>query len=87
MRREITFTLLYNFVFLMFAVIFSIVEDNKVSFPYIVLLLLISDFFILYYQRKTKERLEKSYEVLRDKERLSSLGQLIGGIAHNLKTA
>lgn len=86
MKKEVIFTIVYNIVFLIMALIFSIIEDNKVSFPYIVLLLLISDFFIIYYQRKTKEKLEKSQEILIDKERLSSLGQLIGGIAHNLKT-
>lgn len=86
MKKESLFTIVYNLVFLLFAVCFSIVEDNKVSFPYIVLLLLISDFFIIYYQRKTKEKLEKQQEMLLEKERLSSLGQLIGGIAHNLKT-
>ena len=86
MKREFWFTVLYNLVFLSFAGIFSFIEDNKVSFPYIILLLLISDFFIIYYQRKTTEKLEKNMEILVDKERLSSLGQLIGGIAHNLKT-
>lgn len=86
MKKNILFTVLYNLSFLFFAVTFSIIENNKVSFPYIVLLLLISDFFIVYYQRKTKEKLEKQQEILLDKERLSSLGQLIGGIAHNLKT-
>ena len=86
MKKEILFTTLYNLIFLLFAVVFSVIEDNKVSFPYIVLLLLISDFFIIYYQRRTKEKIEKQQEILLDKERLSSLGQLIGGIAHNLKT-
>ena len=86
MKKEALFTIVYNLVFLLFAGVFSIIEDNKVSFPYIILLLLISDFFIIYYQRKTKEKIEKQQEILLDKERLSSLGQLIGGIAHNLKT-
>jgi len=86
MKKEILFTVLYNLIFLLFAFVFSVIENNQVSFPYIVLLLLISDFFIIYYQRKTKEKLEKHQEILLDKERLSSLGQLIGGIAHNLKT-
>ena len=86
MKKEVLFTVLYNIVFLFMAVIFSIIEDNKVSFPYIVLLLLISDFFLIYYQRKTREKNVRNQEILIEKERLSSLGQLIGGIAHNLKT-
>ncbi len=93
MKKQILFTAIYNFVFLAMAILFSVIEDNKVSFPYILLLLLMSDFFIVYYQRKTGEKqkkqlkeLEKNQELLIEKERLSSLGQLIGGIAHNLKT-
>lgn len=40
-------------------------------------------------QKMTKENVEKlqdNQEALMEKERLASLGQLIGGIAHNLKT-
>ncbi|HBP38289.1 MAG TPA: hypothetical protein DD640_06030 [Clostridiales bacterium] len=32
------------------------------------------------------ETIQSNYEIMREKERLASLGQLIGGIAHNLKT-
>ncbi len=93
MKKGKKFIVIYNIVFLIFAIIFSIIEDNKVSFQYIVLLLLISDFFVIYFQRKINEseeenvkQLKKHQEILIEKERLSSLGQLIGGIAHNLKT-
>jgi len=86
MKREVRFTVVYNIVFLIIAGIFSFIEDNKVSFPYIILLLLISDFFIVYYQRKKYEKFKRNQEILVERERLSSLGQLIGGIAHNLKT-
>lgn len=93
MKKYVLVTVVYNVVFLIMAVFFSIIEDNKVSFPYIVLLLLVSDLFIAYYNRKVSEmqreqveKLEKNQEILVEQERLSSLGQLIGGIAHNLKT-
>ena len=93
MKKSVIFTVVYNIVFLTMAILFSVIEDNKVSFPYILLLLLMSDFFIVYDQRKISEEkkeqlkeLEKNQELLIEKERLSSLGQLIGGIAHNLKT-
>lgn len=86
MKKEILFNLIYNTVFLIVAIIFSFIEDNKVSFPYIVLLLLLSDLFVIYYQRSTREKERKHQEILIEQERLSSLGQLIGGIAHNLKT-
>lgn len=36
--------------------------------------------------REALESLQKNHEILMEKERLASLGQLIGGIAHNLKT-
>jgi len=36
--------------------------------------------------RKQMEELKRSQEILMEKERLASLGNLIGGIAHNLKT-
>ena len=32
------------------------------------------------------ETIQRNFEILTEKERLASLGQLIGGIAHNLKT-
>ena len=93
MKKSVIFTVVYNIVFLAMAILFSVIEDNKVSFPYILLLLLMSDFFIVYDQRKVNEEkknqlkeLEKNQELLVERERLSSLGQLIGGIAHNLKT-
>lgn len=93
MKRGTLFILSYNAVFLIFAVVFSIIENNKVSFPYILLLLLISDLFILAHQRKINEHqnkqvliLKRNQEIMLEQERLSSLGQLIGGIAHNLKT-
>ena len=93
MKKEVIFISLYNLVFLCMAIVFSVIENNKVSFQYILLLLLVSDFFIIYYQRKTMEnerrqltKLKENQEMLIEQERLSSLGQLIGGIAHNLKT-
>lgn len=36
--------------------------------------------------KRALETIQKNSEVLMEKERLASLGQLIGGIAHNLKT-
>jgi two-component system, NtrC family, sensor histidine kinase HupT/HoxJ len=36
--------------------------------------------------KRALETIQKNNEVLMEKERLASLGQLIGGIAHNLKT-
>jgi two-component system sensor histidine kinase HupT/HoxJ len=36
--------------------------------------------------REAVESLQRNHEILMEKERLASLGQLIGGIAHNLKT-
>jgi len=36
--------------------------------------------------REALESLQRNQEILMEKERLASLGQLIGGIAHNLKT-
>ena len=36
--------------------------------------------------REALESLQRNHEMLMEKERLASLGQLIGGIAHNLKT-
>lgn len=41
---------------------------------------------ILDLEKKHAEEMEKNQEILVEQERLSSLGQLIGGIAHNLKT-
>ena len=41
---------------------------------------------ILAYQYYQGKYLEDNQETLMEKERLASLGQLIGGIAHNLKT-
>ena len=41
---------------------------------------------ILDLERKYVETIQRNQEVLVENERLSSLGQLIGGIAHNLKT-
>lgn len=41
---------------------------------------------ILDLEKKHAEQMEKNQEILVEQERLSSLGQLIGGIAHNLKT-
>ena len=41
---------------------------------------------ILDIEKKHNEQMEKNQEILVEQERLSSLGQLIGGIAHNLKT-
>lgn len=86
MKSEVKFTVVYNLTFLLVAFVFRFIEENGASFLYMLLLLLVSDFFIIYYQRKMKEKLERNQEILVDKERLSSLGQLIGGIAHNLKT-
>lgn len=93
MKKDFLFFAVYNIVFIVVAMIFCIIENNNVSFSYILLLLLISDFFIVYYQRKNREKevidlekIEKNQQMLMEKERLSSLGQLIGGIAHNLKT-
>ncbi len=37
-------------------------------------------------QKKSLEAIQKHQEILLEQERLASLGQLIGGIAHNLKT-
>lgn len=93
MRKYVFVTVIYNVVFFAMAVVFSVIEDNKVSFPYIMLLLLVSDFFIAYYHRsilkiqgEQVEKLKRNQDMLVEQERLSSLGQLIGGIAHNLKT-
>jgi two-component system, NtrC family, sensor histidine kinase HupT/HoxJ len=36
--------------------------------------------------KNASEQIQKNAEILMEKERLASLGQLIGGIAHNLKT-
>ncbi|MGI6326264.1 MAG: histidine kinase N-terminal 7TM domain-containing protein [Saccharofermentanales bacterium] len=36
--------------------------------------------------RAAMETIQQNYEILAEKERLASLGQLIGGIAHNLRT-
>ena len=41
---------------------------------------------ILDLEKKHSIEIEKNHEVLVEQERLSSLGQMIGGIAHNLKT-
>ena len=41
---------------------------------------------ILDLEKKHADEMEKNQEILVEQERLSSLGQLIGGIAHNLKT-
>ncbi len=41
---------------------------------------------ILDLEKKHAKEMEKNQEILVEQERLSSLGQLIGGIAHNLKT-
>lgn len=41
---------------------------------------------ILDLEKKHAIQMEKNQEILVEQERLSSLGQLIGGIAHNLKT-
>ncbi len=41
---------------------------------------------ILDLEKKHAEEMQKNQEILVEQERLSSLGQLIGGIAHNLKT-
>lgn len=41
---------------------------------------------ILDIEKKHNEQMERNQEILIEQERLSSLGQLIGGIAHNLKT-
>lgn len=41
---------------------------------------------ILDLENRHAEQMEKNQEILVEQERLSSLGQLIGGIAHNLKT-
>lgn len=41
---------------------------------------------ILDLEKHHAEQMEKNQEILVEQERLSSLGQLIGGIAHNLKT-
>lgn len=93
MKKDIVFLALYNIIFLFFAVFFSAVENNNASFLYMLLLILVSDYFWIRYQRKLREehnkmlrKIEKNQEILLEKERLSSLGQLIGGIAHNLKT-
>lgn len=93
MKKYVIVTAVYNVIFFAMAVVFSIIEDNKVSFPYIMLLLLVSDFFIAYYHRsilkiqhEQVDKIKKNQEMLVEQERLSSLGQLIGGIAHNLKT-
>lgn len=48
--------------------------------------LIISFNKILDLEKKHAEEMEKNQEILVEQERLSSLGQLIGGIAHNLKT-
>jgi len=41
---------------------------------------------ILDLEKNNIEKIERNQEILVEQERLSSLGQLIGGIAHNLKT-
>lgn len=41
---------------------------------------------ILELEKNNIEKIERNQEILVEQERLSSLGQLIGGIAHNLKT-
>lgn len=93
MKKDVIFLLVYNIIFLFFAVFFSIVENNTASFLYMLLLVFVSDYFLVRYQRKLREeqkemlkKIEKNQDIMIERERLSSLGQLIGGIAHNLKT-
>jgi len=93
MKKEILYILFYNVVFLLFSITVRFIENNNASILYMLLLLLISDLFFIRWIRKVSEKqretisnMEESHKTLVEKERLSSLGQLIGGIAHNLKT-
>lgn len=93
MKKETVFLGIYNIIFLFFAVFFSFIENNNASFLYMLLLILISDYFFIRFKRQLQleqkemlKKIEKNQEIMLEKERLSSLGQLIGGIAHNLKT-
>lgn len=93
MKKETIYIIAYNIIFLFIAIVLQSVEDNNASFLYMLLLLLISDLFLISLIRKNNEKnqemvrtIEENQERLIERERLSSLGQLIGGIAHNLKT-
>ena len=93
MKKETIYIITYNIIFLFMAIVLQYVEDNNASFLYMLLLLLISDLFLISLIRKNNEKnqemvrtIEENQERLIERERLSSLGQLIGGIAHNLKT-
>ena len=93
MKKEILYILFYNVIFLLFSITVRFIENNGASILYLLLLLLISDLFFIRWIRKVSEKqretisnLEENHKTLVEKERLSSLGQLIGGIAHNLKT-
>lgn len=70
------------------------IQDEKKSFAievtpltnsrtYISTVILIKDVTEV---RNAMETIQRNYEILTENERLASLGQLIGGIAHNLKT-
>lgn len=54
--------------------------NQKIYLSSIILLKDISE------EKRALETIQNNYEILMEKERLASLGQLIGGIAHNLKT-
>jgi len=93
MKKETIYIIVYNIIFLFAAIVLQFVENNNASFLYMLLLLLISDLFLISLIRKNNEKnhemvkkIEENQERLIERERLSSLGQLIGGIAHNLKT-
>ena len=93
MKKDVTFIIIYNIVFLAVAIIFKEIEYSQSSILYMVLLLLVSDLFFVVFKRRLRNaqeemlnKIKKNQEVLIEQERLSSLGQLIGGIAHNLKT-
>jgi signal transduction histidine kinase len=93
MKKDSIFIIFFNVISLFLAVVLKYIENNNASILYILLLILIFDLFFIVSQRKLHEeqnkiliQMEKNQERLVESERLSSLGQLIGGIAHNLKT-
>ena len=78
--KQLSFKKIFNSINKVFTIEISSIIDKK---NYLGTLILFKD---ITQHELDKKQIEDNQDILVEKERLASLGQMIGGIAHNLKT-
>ena len=79
-NKQVSFKKVFNSINKVFTIEISSIIDKK---NYLGTLILFKD---ITQHELDKKQIEDNQDILVEKERLASLGQMIGGIAHNLKT-